>query len=101
MQRMPFTFPFRLGLLGFFGLFGALSTAARGQALENADIGPFLVNTIQGPDTNMAYKGVVVKLGKDGAAAVCFDAELMRYMGGWVKASADADKPRAETPAQP
>src|SRR5437868_1943214 len=66
--------------------------AARGQALENADIGPVLVNTIQGPDNNTAYKGVVIKLGKAGEAAVCFDAELLRYMGGWVKVDAKPSK---------
>ncbi len=62
--------------------------------MENADIGPVLVNTIQGPDKNTAYKGIVIKLGK-GEAAVCFDAELLRYMGGWVK---DESKPAEPKP---
>jgi glucose/arabinose dehydrogenase len=70
---------------------------ARGQALENADIGPFMVNTIQGPQNNTAYKGVVIKLGKDGEAAVCFDAELLRYMGGWVKTEGNTTaEPKAD-----
>jgi len=72
-------------------------SAARGQALENADIGPVLVNTIQGPDNNTAYKGIVIKLGKDGEAAVCFDAELLRYMGGWVKDDSKPDGPESGT----
>jgi glucose/arabinose dehydrogenase len=73
-------------------------SAARGQALENADIGPVLVNTIQGPDNNTAYKGIVIKLGKDGEAAVCFDAELLRYMGGWMKDDSKPVEPKAADP---
>ncbi len=79
---------------------GVLSsvTVCHAQALENADIGPFLANTIEGPDGNTAYKGVVIKLGK-GDAAVCFDTDLLRYMAGWVRggdaAPVEAEKPEA------
>src|SRR4051812_21197601 len=62
------------------------SVRASGQALEYSEHGSFMVNTLQGPDGNTAYKGVMVKLGKDADAAICFDTELCRYMAGWVKA---------------
>jgi hypothetical protein len=37
------------------------------------------------PAGNMAIKGIAIKLGKDNAAGVCFDTDLIRYSAGWTK----------------
>ncbi|HEX8912948.1 MAG TPA: DUF6797 domain-containing protein [Humisphaera sp.] len=65
-----------------------LPTLARGQSLELSDRGSYLINTLEAPDGNVTYKGVLVKLGPNDDAAVCFDTELMRMSVGWVRGQA-------------
>lgn len=51
-----------------------------------SDYGPFVTHTIEAAfpqPQNYAYKGVVVKLAKDGVANLCFDTELLRVSCAW------------------
>lgn len=59
------------------------------QTLEQSEHGSFMINTLEAPNGNLTYKGVIVKLGKGDEAAMCFDTELLRMSVGWVKATAD------------
>jgi hypothetical protein len=69
----------------FVGAFAAGGASA--QVLEQSDHGNFEINTLEAPNGNVTYKGVIVKLGKNDEAAVCFDTELLRFSAGWVKGS--------------
>ena len=86
--------PSRASLTSLWTLTTCLALAAfvgraSGQALEQSEHGSFIINTLEAPGSNVAYKGVVIKLGKDDDAAVCFDTELLRYSAGWVKGQVD------------
>jgi hypothetical protein len=61
---------------------------ARAQALELSERGSFITNTLEAPNGNTTYKGVIVKLGKNDAAAICFDTELLRFSAAWVRGEA-------------
>src|SRR5689334_13841683 len=47
--------------------------------------GPLYSGTIRGPKSNnaIAMKGLVITLGADKKAFVCFDADLLRFSMGW------------------
>src|SRR4051794_3805756 len=70
-------------------LLPAAARRASAQALEQSEHGRFVVNTLEAPGGNTTYKGVIVRLGKDGEAAVCFDTESLRMSCGWVRGKAD------------
>jgi len=54
------------------------------QAAE-MDFGPFLsVSLGEGFTSNVAYKGIIVKVNKEKSASICFDTELMRISQAWV-----------------
>jgi hypothetical protein len=69
--------------------------SANGQALELSERGSYLINTLEAPDGNIAYKGVIVKLGAADDAAVCFDTELLRYSVGWTRGTVAGESPKA------
>jgi hypothetical protein len=58
------------------------------QALELSERGSFITNTLEAPNGNTTYKGVIVKLGKNDDAAICFDTELLRLSAAWVRGEA-------------
>lgn len=69
----------------------SLSFAAEPKKFEAMDYGRFLTasynnpegkNTLQGKGS-AANKGIAVKLGHDGDAAMLFDTDLVRVAGGW------------------
>ena len=54
------------------------------QAAE-MDFGPFLsVSLGEGFTSNVAYKGIIVKVNKEKNANICFDTELMRISAAWI-----------------
>jgi len=52
---------------------------------ERMDYGRFLTASIKAraPRDNNAMKGIAIKLGDKGEAAVCFDQDLLRVSAGW------------------
>jgi hypothetical protein len=66
-------------------LFTCLSSPIWAATPVPADGGPFFSATIRAkyPDGNTTMKGVVVTLGPDKDAFVCFDTDLMRVSAGW------------------
>ncbi len=66
----------------------ALAAAAHAQiaAKTNApvmDLGPFFCATIKAPGANTTPKGIVVTVGDDKRAYVCYDEDLLRLSVGW------------------
>src|SRR5687767_13838503 len=54
------------------------------------DYGPFLSCSVKAPapagkkgPVDTSVKGIAIKVGKNGEATVCFDADLMRVSAGW------------------
>lgn len=79
----------------------SVATLAPAQTLEQSENGKFLVNTLETPWGGTAYKGVLVKFGKEDEAAICFDTELLRMTGGWLKRDPSAQKqPQAKPGAK-
>jgi hypothetical protein len=79
-----------IGLL--FSAVPSLESAPAKEAKETAeaaDGGPFFSGTIRSkyPGGNIAMKGVVVTLGPDKDAFVCYDTDLLRVSVGWTGAS--------------
>ncbi len=62
------------------------------------DYGSLLTYTVGLPSTpgktnaNLALKGVCIRLGGSNEAAVCFDADLLRYYAGWTGGFLDLSK---------
>lgn len=56
-----------------------------GENFDKMDYGPFFSATIavNEPAGNVANKGIAINVGKDDLATICFDADLMRWAGGW------------------
>ena len=49
------------------------------------DYGPFLAVTLgAGQSSNIAYKGIIVKVDKEKNANICFDTEMMRVSAAWI-----------------
>lgn len=46
------------------------------------DVGPFLAGSIDTPG-GATLKGIAIRVGQDGHAAVCFDTALLRFSAGW------------------
>ena len=70
-------------VLSSAGLFA--STPDARPPWEAMDYGPFLTASIEAaePRTNIAYKGIAIKLGGDRNESVVFDTDLLRYSAGW------------------
>ena len=77
--RFAASIPFIAGLLA--------ACSAQAQVQEQSDHGSYMINTLEAPGGNVTFKGVIVKLGRNDDAAVCFDTELLRMSAGWVKGS--------------
>ncbi len=62
----------------------------QGKKWSDMDYGPFMSHSFETrvPVKNVAYKGIRVRLGSDGASMI-FDADLLRWSGGWLKSSLD------------
>jgi hypothetical protein len=54
------------------------------------DYGPYSTHSFQAsePPGNIAYKGIRIQLGDDGAS-ILFDCDLLRYAGGWFESDLD------------
>ncbi len=55
---------------------------SRDDRLGKVDSGPFFSGSITGP-VGPVYKGIVVRLGANREASVCYDTELLRAAVGW------------------
>lgn len=55
---------------------------SRDDRFGQMDTGPFFSGSITGPGGTV-FKGVVVRVGSDRSASVCYDTELMRASAGW------------------
>ena len=77
-------------------LFAALLAAAPQQKppqekkWSSMDYGPFMTHSFEakGAPRNIAYKGLKVRLGPDGASML-FDTDLLRWSAGWLKSDLD------------
>ena len=63
----------------------SVSSSAKAGEKEPADRGPIFSGTIRSsyPRGNVTLKGVVVTLGSDTNAFMCFDTDLMRMSVAW------------------
>jgi glucose/arabinose dehydrogenase len=59
-----------------------------GRKWSDMDYGPFMTHSFEAKGKNVAYKGVRVRLGPDGASMV-FDADLLRWSAGYLKSGLD------------
>lgn len=55
---------------------------SRDDRFGQMDTGPFFSGSITGPGGTV-YKGIVVRLGANRTASICYDTELMRASAGW------------------
>jgi glucose/arabinose dehydrogenase len=64
--------------------------APGGKRWSDMDYGPVMAQTfeVKGPARNLAFKGLRVRLGPDGASML-FDADLLRWSAGWLKGGLD------------
>ena len=60
----------------------------QGKKWSDMDYGPFMTHSFEAKGKNIAYKGVRVRLGTEGASMV-FDTDLLRWSAGWTKSSLD------------
>src|SRR5437867_9250613 len=65
--------------------FSLALAAARAAEPDTPDRGPFFSGTIRArfPGDNVAMKGIVVTLGAEKKAFICYDTDLMRVSLGW------------------
>jgi hypothetical protein len=82
-RGMPF------GWLIFLALTLAGNVGA--QAPDRMEYGPFLANSLLSSRSGPALvtKGILIKVGKEGDGAICFDTETLRCDRGWVVAESD------------
>lgn len=59
-----------------------------GRTWSDMDYGPFMTHSFEGKDKDIAYKGIRVRLGPDGACML-FDEDLLRWSAGWTKSALD------------
>ena len=55
----------------------AAAPAQEGKKWSGMDYGPFMTHSFEAKGKNLAYKGILVRLGP-GGAAMLFDADLLR-----------------------
>jgi len=60
----------------------------QGKKWSDMDYGPFMTHSFEAKGKNLAYKGILVRLGP-GGAAMLFDADLLRWSAGWLKSDLD------------
>lgn len=68
-----------LAFLPFIATAGWASAAS----MNEMDHGPFVSWTIRGEGNPVTYKGIVVRVGADPKAAICFDTDLLRVSAAW------------------
>src|SRR5437868_1252281 len=68
----------------FFAALGFSLVVLQAQERTNApDYGPFFCATIKAPNANTAVKGIVVTVGDNKRAYICYDEDLLRASVGW------------------
>ena len=72
-----------LSITGVFAMSFTALAADQAKKWEKMDYGPFLSATIDLPNNNTTIKGILVPLGKDHDAVVCYDTDLLRVAAAW------------------